>query len=545
MKKLVKISLVVLFIFTLLFSLLSCGKSKFEVNFVVDGETYFTAQAIENQPLEMPPEPTKDEHTFDGWFVDAEKWTVPFDKDYFVGKEYSTDIYVYAKWTYIHTHTAGEWITVTDATCADEGIKIQKCIYCNEKVAEEAIPTAPHTEVTVKGFPETETTDGLTDGSYCSVCNTIVKSQKLIPALIQGADLKSELFEKNGISLTLSLPNSTEEFSITENIKINHKATTSLAYDREGKNPIEGTVKLSEGDNKFYLTVENGIEVEVYEINIRRRPNYTVTFFAAEALEAAKITLEEGSLATPPNLSLNKLGYTFSGWDFDFSLPITEDTSVLAVWTPRSDTAYTVEHYLINKDGSFSLYESIPLTGTTDTTVTAEPLAIEDYAYRADLSVASGTVAPDGSLSLKLYYEKVVFTVTFDTLCDAKIENTKIATGSTIPMPGEITNGNCVFMGWYFGDVKWDFATNTVTDDITLSAKWGFTVTFIVDGNRTEIVVEKGKTVLEPDAPEKDKSKFIGWYTPDSSSAWSFNTPITEDVTLEARWIPALPIAPI
>ena len=545
MKKLLKPSLTLIFLCILSFSLFSCEKSEFKVTFIVDGENYFTTQATGNATVEIPENPKKDEHSFDGWFVDAGKWTVPFDKNYFIDKDYSTDIYVYAKWTYFHTHAAGEWVTETEPSCADEGVKIKKCIHCDEIIEREAIPTLPHTEVTVNGFAGTDTTDGLTDGSFCSVCSTIVKSQKLIPALIQGTELKSELFEINGLVLSVTLPNSTSEISITENIKINHKATASVAYDEDGKKPSENTVKLSEGDNKFYLTVANNAELEIYEINIRRRPNYTLTFYAADGEPVAKITVEEGGLATAPELNISKVGYTFGGWSFDFSLPVNGDASVNAVWTPSDSTAYTVEHYIKNRDGSFSLYDSKSLAGTTDSLVTAEALSIENYAYKEELSTALGRIMPDGSLTLKLYYEKVVFTVAFDTACDEKIENSSVKLNSPVEEPKKITNGNRVLIGWYLGEEKWDFSADTVAEDITLSAKWGYTVTFIIDGNETAVTVEEGKSVPIPDIPKKDKFIFDGWFISGTNEIWSFDTPITENIILEAKWIPALPIAPI
>ena len=128
MKKIIKSPLILILLFVLLFSLFSCGESEFKVNFIVDGETYFTLQATENRAVEMPAKPTKSEHVFDGWFIDSEKWNIPFGENYFIGKKHSTDIYVYAKWTYVHSHVAGEWITLTESSCSDAGVKAKKCI---------------------------------------------------------------------------------------------------------------------------------------------------------------------------------------------------------------------------------------------------------------------------------------------------------------------------------------------------------------------------------------------------------------------------------
>ena len=70
------------------------------------------------------------------------------------------------------------------------------------------------------------------------------------------------------------------------------------------------------------------------------------------------------------------------------------------------------------------------------------------------------------------------------------------------------------------------------------------TVTFDFD-NGTEAeakLVENNKTVAKPKTdPAKDGYIFAGWYTKDTSGNWAakpfdFNTPITDDMTLYARW---------
>ena len=52
--------------------------------------------------------------------------------------------------------------------------------------------------------------------------------------------------------------------------------------------------------------------------------------------------------------------------------------------------------------------------------------------------------------------------------------------------------------------------------------------------------MESGKTATEPAAPSKNDLNFGGWYTDSAlTSAFSFNTAITSNITLYARWISA------
>ena len=62
-----------------------------------------------------------------------------------------------------------------------------------------------------------------------------------------------------------------------------------------------------------------------------------------------------------------------------------------------------------------------------------------------------------------------------------------------------------------------------------------FEVTFVVDGVDTVVTVIDGELVEEPDDPVKSGYNFDGWYT-DDDALFDFDTPITDDITLTARF---------
>ena len=78
---------------------------------------------------------------------------------------------------------------VTDAavapTCTETGkTEGSHCSVCNTVLkAQEVIPALGHTEVTDAAVAPTCTKTGLTEGKHCSVCNTVLKAQEVIPAL--------------------------------------------------------------------------------------------------------------------------------------------------------------------------------------------------------------------------------------------------------------------------------------------------------------------------------------------------------------------------
>lgn len=180
-------------------------------------------------------------------------------------------------------------------------------------------------------------------------------------------------------------------------------------------------------------------------------------------------------------------GYTFDGWYKETSLTngwnferdkVVKNTTLYAKWIANSDTAYIVEHYQQDGAAEYILKESEHLEGTTDEPVIAIPKSYTAFIENGghNLRVASGIVAADGSLVLKLYYDKETYTVSFETEEGSAVEPlTGIFYDSTIEKPAEPTKDGYYLKGWYADTLfanKWNFESDTVIEDITLYAKW-------------------------------------------------------------------------
>lgn len=66
------------------------------------------------------------------------------------------------------------------ASCTQEGRVLKRCDECREIITE-AIMMLPHTVVTDKQVQATCTNEGLSQGEHCSVCNTVIIKQNIIP----------------------------------------------------------------------------------------------------------------------------------------------------------------------------------------------------------------------------------------------------------------------------------------------------------------------------------------------------------------------------
>jgi uncharacterized repeat protein (TIGR02543 family) len=106
-----------------------------------------------------------------------------------------------------------------------------------------------------------------------------------------------------------------------------------------------------------------------------------------------------------------------------------------------------------------------------------------------------------------------------------------------------------LLQGWYLspeGGAAWDFAVDTVEEDITLHARWTelgedqAALAFNADGGLpapTSQSVALGGRAAKPADPLKSGFEFDGWYTEGGLSPWNFETDrVGSDTILHARW---------
>lgn len=118
--------------------------------------------------------------------------------------------------------------------------------------------------------------------------------------------------------------------------------------------------------------------------------------------------------------------------------------------------------------------------------------------------------------------------------------------GDTATKPTDPTQTGYTFGGWYSDESltdDWNFDTDTVTDDITLHAKWNmnqYTVTFNTNGGSAvkEQEIDYGGKVTKPEAPTQTGYTFAGWYSDANfNTPWNFDTnTVSGNMTLYAKW---------
>ena len=186
-------------------------------------------------------------------------------------------------------HSYGNSVVTKQPTCTSEGTAIKTCTKCNATVTEK-LPAKGHTAVIDKGYPATCTTAGKTDGSHCSVCNTVIKAQTVINATghkssawitdkaasigVKGSKHKECTVCKKVLE--------TAEIPALSRISISKASvtlsTSTYAYDGKTKTPsvtVKVNGKTLKKGTDYTVSYSNNTKVGTATVKITGKGNYT------------------------------------------------------------------------------------------------------------------------------------------------------------------------------------------------------------------------------------------------------------------------------
>ena len=225
------------------------------------------------------------------------------------------------------------------------------------------------------------------------------------------------------------------------------------------------------------------------------KKEYTVTFdptYGTQGVET--VTVEEGEKVSAPS-NPTRPNYSFISWytestggnKFDFNTAITENITLYAHWSPNvvvggsSAKYYTVSFEMNGRGGSIA-----PLTRVRSGSKITAPTAptqegytfggwYRDEALNTAWDFDTDIVKEDTTLYAKWTF--ALYTVTFAMNCHGtQIDPISVAEeNSKITAPTAPTAEKYTFDGWFRDkalSTPWDFAVDTVNQDIALYAKW-------------------------------------------------------------------------
>lgn len=146
--------------------------------------------------------------------------------------------------------------------------------------------------------------------------------------------------------------------------------------------------------------------------------------------------------------------------------------------------------------------------------------------------------------------------VKFNVAGANKIPDQSVKDNQTLTLPEAPTMEKFDFTGWYSDEMRtkaWDVKTK-ITSETTLYAMWTpkaeprlkeFNVSFNSNGGSgiTTQLVKENEVVIQPEAPVMEGFKFSGWFSDEElSQVWDFQTKVTADSVLYAKWEAVKPV---
>ena len=481
-----------------------------------NGEPAFT-QDVEYEGKATEPAPEKTGYTFDGWYLDeAEE---PFDFDTIITSDITLtakwhvtphNIYAYARLnSYFAPLTTDEFdtpVTLNEATLSRLGLGSYN-----------SLGYISIGSFTFDAMP-------LTDDQYFGDdAELSAVAEKLATDIALETGVSDKIAEKIAWTALYKTVNE-------EDIKANGENVTGMpAVNYTYDDILEIHDFYFTGDT-FTLPADPTREGYIFE-------GWSVKVLPAEN-DADHLDADGADNAADETLLKAGDTYTITAGGVIFT----------AQWEARTDTPYTVEHYLENLDGSYALDTTEPLKGTTDTTVTAAAKSYDNFTYDSTVpgTVASGNIAGDGSLVLKLFYTRNTY--------DYTVRHIKqLPDGSYDEANAEVETLSGKFEALAAVTAK-DYGSHYPTNDadtkqnikieknLTIDVKYDLdnhTLTFETNGGSAidPVTVRHGNAVARPADPTKDKYTFIGWYVdPEFSAEYDFATVLEADKTIYAKF---------
>ncbi|MBR4202072.1 MAG: InlB B-repeat-containing protein [Candidatus Methanomethylophilaceae archaeon] len=334
----------------------------------------------------------------------------------------------------------------------------------------------------------------------------------------------------------------------------------------------------SKGEYRFVYWYENDEDVEfdflqtaigsntVLKAKWAEKNTYLVRFYGQYGgvpdLKNSMIVFE-GSRISQPADPPEQERMTFLGWyvfefkddgsadikyKYDFNTEVAQDYNIIANWQPD---VYTIKFNPNGGTGSISdMHESIygPPIVIPGNHPTREGYAFFGWSTTPEGDVEYTNVIPR---PLPVYEDKIMtlyavwgegFTVTFDSDGGSHVDSQTVIKNTKAEKPADPTKEHNRFLGWYLGEATEPFDFDTpITADITLTAKWlpSYLVKFDSQGGSSveSQYVEPGSKAVKPKDPTKTGNKFLGWFLGAAEEPFDFDTPITSDITLTAKWL--------
>lgn len=327
-------------------------------------------------------------------------------------------------------------------------------------------------------------------------------------------------------------------------------------------NPVEPT-KTGYTFAKAWYTTDPDVEyvfggamgAEDIILNAKFTPNpYDAVFYkeTTDTEDYETISVNYDAPVTAPATNPTKTGYEFAGWSTNGAdiltdlgdMDSTEGKKFYAVWTP-AEVDYKVEHYMMDTEGEYTLAPEVEnLKALTGTTVNAEIKTLEGFAQDMDANLATvttATVAADGSTVLKVYYERLKYTLTIDRDNGEEAEVIEYYYDEAVETVIAEKEGHS-FVEWIDEEENsTEVPAKMPAENTYIKATWEADTFDAIYMNGEEVFDRTSSTYGDPITPAyadpaKDGYTFAGWVDADGKKFSDYESMPAKELTFTATW---------
>ena len=206
---------------------------------------------------------------------------------------------------------------------------------------------------------------------------------------------------------------------------------------------------------------KKAIEDAVLGLELMR---YKVTYLYDDGSVFAEFDGDKGGLVSyqvpVPSENPTKEGYVFTGWDHEIPENMPAHELTFTAQFSAGEVTYTVETYEMDVNGAYGAATVKTVPATTGEAVSVTPETREGFTV-ADNSVLSGTVAADGSLTLKVYYSRNQYKLTVDGA------ESDVYFGAALEIADPAPREGYTFTGWNV-----EVPATMPAENLTLVSQW-------------------------------------------------------------------------
>lgn len=304
------------------------------------------------------------------------------------------------------------------------------------------------------------------------------------------------------------------------------------------------TADLSQ-DTIYFVTEPTTLPTPIY---------YTVTFAESDGTVIGEQQVLSGGivgLPTPTREGYNFTGWTKDGAAFEDTMPILSDITLYANWQPQQ---VSVTYSIGAAEGATpdAVYGDYGMTVTLPNS--------DNFSYEGKTfggwewnGVKWNDYLPVwDNIVLNAIWDSVMITVAISVGSGVPDQILQVEYGTTIDPPATPTRDGYDFVGWADSEGNiFDFS-QPITQNTTIVAQWtpaNVTVSFNTQTlppdatdtveNVNDVIIPRGSTVTEPVVTAEN---YILVYWTLNGTRFNFDTPVMEDITLDAVWVEAFDV---